>query len=954
MIRLLAIGCIVGMLCASQSSDAQGLGSLRAAGDITIPAKPVKLVRDPLPAGVYTIGTGGYFPSIDSAFRRLSTDGVAGEVFLVLTDSVYTAPTDSFGFLLNGPIPGAGPGSRITLGRQRPGEVLVQGSGRAVFTFVNTRYFTLDGAGPHGSPGGVTVHALSNPAYSYNACLDYLNDCDWNIVRKLILISDAVTRVWSDGVGFYALAGSPGVPDSNLIEENIIRSAAPAIYVSAWGMYAPARGNIVRRNQIGSESDSLISWGIQLEFNQGAVVEENTVQNIRQQFSMSIITPGINFYGGSRGIIRNNVVRTVRSHLFWGSTGILLSGAGDVGYGTDHLVYNNMVYDVESASPHWESRVAGIQMWWQRNPKIYHNTVHLSGYGANRAGSAALYVADDVAGLQAKNNILVNTRYEATFCASAIYALFGGNLTSDFNALLSSPAHSNALVRIGGTVYRTLPEWQVTGRDLHSACEMPAFVTPDLHIDETVPTCLESRGTPLADVPVDFDGQDRSTTAPDIGADEINGIPISESACWYPQTSGLPSGVFPVNLSALDSRVCWGVAQRFPANTAPYAGFLRTIDGGNIWVCDTIPGAVNVYLDEIFALDADTAYVTCYKLQGTTGTQGVYKTTDGGQTWSRQNAYAASQTGPAYIHFFDAQRGVVIGDYLETYTTTNGGNAWTPVAMPAPLPDEWTWVGESRFSVAGTTIWFCTNYGRVFKSTDRGFSWLILLSETQYANWLPSIAFQDSLTGIYALKAAGEGTDHVVRRTTDGGATWMPLSDPMLESIAPSTIKYVPGTAATYVLVGGRAQAKRGTVVTHDGGGSWTLADTVGCYIADFASSVAGWGSRWGTNEVYRYAGTPLWVSGSAGIPAGFVLEQNYPNPFNPSTTISYALSVQAHVRLTVFDLLGREVARLVDGIEAPGQKSVRWEAASIAAGVYFYRLQVGEVTHTRKMILMK
>ena len=60
----------------------------------------------PLPAGTYTVGTGGYFTTIQASFNKLSTDGIAGNVTLELIDNLYTAPTDSFGFKLNGPISG--------------------------------------------------------------------------------------------------------------------------------------------------------------------------------------------------------------------------------------------------------------------------------------------------------------------------------------------------------------------------------------------------------------------------------------------------------------------------------------------------------------------------------------------------------------------------------------------------------------------------------------------------------------------------------------------------------------------------------------------------------------------------------------------------------------------------------------------------------------------------------
>lgn len=87
--------------------------------------------------------------------------------------------------------------------------------------------------------------------------------------------------------------------------------------------------------------------------------------------------------------------------------------------------------------------------------------------------------------------------------------------------------------------------------------------------------------------------------------------------------------------------------------------------------------------------------------------------------------------------------------------------------------------------------------------------------------------------------------------------------------------------------------------------------------------------------------------------PTGWALEQNYPNPFNPSTTIRYRLPVSGHVTIKVHDVHGREVATLIDAQEESGYKSVRWDAAGMASGVYFCRLQAGGFTETRKLLLM-
>ncbi|MFN3426676.1 MAG: T9SS type A sorting domain-containing protein [Candidatus Thermochlorobacter sp.] len=91
-----------------------------------------------------------------------------------------------------------------------------------------------------------------------------------------------------------------------------------------------------------------------------------------------------------------------------------------------------------------------------------------------------------------------------------------------------------------------------------------------------------------------------------------------------------------------------------------------------------------------------------------------------------------------------------------------------------------------------------------------------------------------------------------------------------------------------------------------------------------------------------------------AARPTKFELFQNYPNPFNPSTVIGFTLPVASEVSLKVYDMLGREVATLVEGRQAAGQYQVPFTATGLASGVYFYRLQAGSFVETKKMMLVK
>ncbi|HIB31966.1 MAG TPA: T9SS type A sorting domain-containing protein, partial [Candidatus Marinimicrobia bacterium] len=94
-------------------------------------------------------------------------------------------------------------------------------------------------------------------------------------------------------------------------------------------------------------------------------------------------------------------------------------------------------------------------------------------------------------------------------------------------------------------------------------------------------------------------------------------------------------------------------------------------------------------------------------------------------------------------------------------------------------------------------------------------------------------------------------------------------------------------------------------------------------------------------------------------LPMEFALQQNYPNPFNPSTQVRYALPEEAYVVLTIYDMMGRKVRTLVNGVEPAGYQSVLWNATSnlglpVSAGVYICTIQAGDHRQNMKMILLK
>ncbi len=104
----------------------------------------------------------------------------------------------------------------------------------------------------------------------------------------------------------------------------------------------------------------------------------------------------------------------------------------------------------------------------------------------------------------------------------------------------------------------------------------------------------------------------------------------------------------------------------------------------------------------------------------------------------------------------------------------------------------------------------------------------------------------------------------------------------------------------------------------------------------------------------YNITITGIEDSKSESIPAQFTLYQNYPNPFNPSTTIRYSIPKASFITLKIYDILGRELATLVNEQKPAGNYQVEFNASSYASGVYLYRIEAGGFIATKKLLLLK
>jgi len=313
-------------------------------------------------------------------------------------------------------------------------------------------------------------------------------------------------------------------------------------------------------------------------------------------------------------------------------------------------------------------------------------------------------------------------------------------------------------------------------------------------------------------------------------------------AQWTPQATTITSGYVVNYIDAVSPDVCWGIVADPASQTAPVQEYTRTIDGGATWAGGTITNAAGLVAADISAINADTAWAIMFDPAGTQGK--VLRTNNGGSTWAHQSTALFNAAGnfPDWIHFWDANNGVCLGDptagYFEIYTTMDGGAMWERVPsgnIPTPLPaGEWGIVDVSS-TFGDSTVWFGTNLGRVFKSTDRGHNWTA--AQTPITDYIGTIAFRDANNGIAKNGGPSLSTDLMI--TNDGGATWNALGTNTANLPLSTSACYVPGTDSTYFM-GGTA-AGVGSAYSPDGGINWILADALYHNDIEFVNDSIGW-----------------------------------------------------------------------------------------------------------------
>lgn len=422
-------------------------------------------------------------------------------------------------------------------------------------------------------------------------------------------------------------------------------------------------------------------------------------------------------------------------------------------------------------------------------------------------------------------------------------------------------------------------------------------------------------------------------------------LAIGVQAQWMNQSTNFPDESTGIKyISIVNDDIVWVSAYDGSGGTAHRQNFSKTIDGGTTWTSGLIDVASpTVDIAMITAVDADQAWAVGYP--NSAGQGGIFHTTDGGTTWARQES--ASYTGSASfsnVVWMDADgNGLCQGDpldgYFENYTTNDFGTTWTRVAqanIPEPISGEYGYVGNI-YSTANT-IWYTTNKGRIFRTTDKGLNWEAFQSPiTDFGSATSSgnIAFSDDN---YGLLINNTGS---VWNTFDGAETWTEVTT--TGAVFTAGIDFVDGTM--FAIATGSAEGASGSAWTQDGGTTWNANEedidqhTFMALNENHEGWAGGFTGADGSGGIFKYNGTFVKVDEMDA-------EQNitcFPNPTNN------LFQVQAKEQIKEVRILNF-VGQLVNRIQG-SDSYMTIEMADLKNGVYFVEVETVSAQHSVKVV---
>jgi photosystem II stability/assembly factor-like uncharacterized protein len=365
----------------------------------------------------------------------------------------------------------------------------------------------------------------------------------------------------------------------------------------------------------------------------------------------------------------------------------------------------------------------------------------------------------------------------------------------------------------------------------------------------------------------------------------------NEGLNWVEQNTNTPNKVLK-SIYPVNSNVIYIVGY--------FETILKSTNGGDNWIqIKNGPYGTGHSYEGVFFVNENTGWICG------SGSL-IFKTTNGGVSFDS----VSIPVGYNYdIYFRNANEGLVCGEAASMYKTTNGGQNWNEIILPVGTQAS----DFLRLSFINNNTGYTQGVGnnKLYKTTNFGSNW-DSVARVQGADISNTIFFPNEFTGWSA------GSMGLMFKTTNGGYNWQPQVLP-------------PVPTSSY-------------------SGLWFYNDSIGWVVG-------------GNTSIHHTinGGNPTYIINSSEIINDFKLYQNYPNPFNPTTIIKFSIpachscgSRNPVVTLKVYDILGREIATLVNEKLKAGTYEIPFSDNKISSGVYFYKLAADEFTETKRMLLIK
>ncbi len=398
---------------------------------------------------------------------------------------------------------------------------------------------------------------------------------------------------------------------------------------------------------------------------------------------------------------------------------------------------------------------------------------------------------------------------------------------------------------------------------------------------------------------------------------------------------------------------------------------LYTTNGGVNWYQAIVPDST-FSLNSCEYINDDLSYIAGSYHDSSKGLPYfnplLLKSLDGGKNWSTFATFPSEYDIVTQMDFINENTGyvtaIIIWDFYRSIScilkTTDAGQSWTNQLTLDSLSDLYSiqCISEDVIFAAGVDGQDEINRESiVLKSTDGGLNWERKVFDN--LSIIDDLFFTDDVNGAFV----GREDYGYIYRTTDEGRNWLKAdSIPNMQSII--KIDFFPGSG-TGLVYGVQSSGVHNIVFkTTDYGISWTqqlmpvspLQSLIaGVMISETNFYLTTTALEYNAAIVHTTNGGSTSISNSSiSIPEEFTLEQNYPNPFNPVTSIAYSISNQQLITLKVFDVLGNYLTTLVNEKQNSGLYTVNWNASSYSSGIYFYSLEGGKFSETKKMLLIK